>query len=277
MKSKMRYVGIILVMVILVSVCLPVTAMAAGDAIDVSTSAEGYFTVNYSGAEKIKVGVTFDGNTRYLSCVSGDTNVFSFDKGDGTYTVALFRNIGGTSYRQVEKKTVLVELESENAKYLAATTEIAFAADDAVGMKASELCAGLETDEEKVIAMFKYIAENFSYDRELADRVLAGQVVNYVPSTAATLESGKGICYDLSALFAAMCRSQGVPCVITKGYLGEGYHAWNKVMVGESWYLVDMTAAIVRSTDNITSVVDCISQAGVYTSHSDDIETVSAA
>lgn len=97
------------------------------------------------------------------------------------------------------------------APYLVSTTEITFSSQDSVGRKAAELCAGLTEDADKVVAIHNYIASHFTYDNIFAAQVAAGQVVNYTPDTARTLETRTGICYDFSALFAAMCRSQGHP------------------------------------------------------------------
>lgn len=52
-----------------------------------------------------------------------------------------------------------------------------------------------------------------------------------------------GICYDYSALFAGMLRSLGIPTKLVKGYKNDmrEYHAWNEVLVGENWVIIDTT------------------------------------
>ena len=47
-----------------------------------------------------------------------------------------------------------------------------------------------------------------------------------------------------------MCRSQGIPCALTKGYAGSSYHAWNKVNLNGKWYQIDLTYAVTRSVKN---------------------------
>lgn len=45
-----------------------------------------------------------------------------------------------------------------------------------------------------------------------------------------------------------MCRSQNIPCTLTKGYAGSSYHAWNKVNVSGNWYQIDMTYAVTSAS-----------------------------
>ena len=64
------------------------------------------------------------------------------------------------------------------------------------------------------------MASRYTYDNKLANEITSGKITKYIPDTAATLKGTTGICYDFSSLFAAMCRSQGIPCALTKGYAG---------------------------------------------------------
>ena len=98
----------------------------------------------------------------------------------------------------------------------------------------------------------------------------SGKVSKYIPDTAATLNSNKGICYDLASLFAAMCRSQNIPCTLTKGYAGSSYHAWNKVNVSGNWYQIDMTYAVTKRVINETTFAGCVSPL-TYSQQSDTL------
>ena len=60
------------------------------------------------------------------------------------------------------------------------------------------------------------LASRYTYDNKLANEITSGKITKYIPDTAATLKGTTGICYDFSSLFAAMCRSQGIPCALTK-------------------------------------------------------------
>ena len=109
-----------------------------------------------------------------------------------------------------------------------------------------------------------------TYDTKLASDITSGKVSKYIPDTAATLNSNKGICYDLASLFAAMCRSQNIPCTLTKGYAGSSYHAWNKVNVSGNWYQIDMTYAVTKRVINETTFAGCVSPL-TYSQQSDTL------
>ena len=248
------------------AVICPASASAA-DTIDVSTAAEGYFTVSYGAQQtgKMKVGVTHGAGTVYYSYEPGGDSAYTFTEGDGAYTITLYRNISGTTYREVESARVDVELSDPMDPYLVSTAEITFSSGDAVGRKAAELCAGLSGDGDRVAAIYRFMAGSFTYDDEMGGQAKRGELVNYTPDTSRTLESGTGICYDFSALFAAMCRSQGIPCAIARGYLDGGYHAWNMVYVDGAWNAVDLTRAVSSRDTGAAGFADCVTSLDGYT------------
>ena len=162
------------------------------------------------------------------------------------------------------------------APYLIATTDVQFTSGDDVCKKAAELCKDAKTDMDKVTAIYNYIAGHYTYDTKLANDITSGKVSKYIPDTAATLNSDKGICYDLASLFAAMCRSQNIPCALTKGYAGSSYHAWNKVSVGGKWYQIDLTYAVLyRTKTPATKLAACVSPL-TYTNQSDALAVTAA-
>ena len=197
------------------------------------------------------------------------------DKGNGKYTVTLYRNVSGTSYQQVESKSMNVTVKDSYAPYLVSTSEVQFSKGDTVSAKAAELCKNAKTDEAKVIAIYNYMADRYSYDNKLANEITSGKITKYIPDTAATLKGTTGICYDFSSLFAAMCRSQGIPCALTKGYAGSSYHAWNKVNLNGKWYQIDLTYAVTRSVKNAKTLHDCVSPL-TYTNTSDALAVAAA-
>ena len=146
---------------------------------------------------------------------------------------------------------------------------------DAVSAKAAELCKNAKTDEEKVVAIYNYMADRYSYDYKLANEITSGKITKYIPNTAATLNGTTGMCYDFSSLFAAMCRSEGIPCALTKGYAGSSYHAWNKVNLNGSWYQIDLTYAVTRNVRNAKTLHDCVSPL-TYTNTSDTLAAAAA-
>ena len=197
------------------------------------------------------------------------------DKGNGKYTVTLYRNVSGTSYQQVESKSMNVTVKDSYVPYLVSTSEVQFSKGDTVSAKAAELCKNAKTDEAKVIAIYNYMASRYTYDNKLANEITSGTITKYIPDTAATLKGTTGICYDFSSLFAAMCRSQGIPCALTKGYAGSSYHAWNKVNLNGKWYQIDLTYAVTRSVKNAKNLHDCVSPL-TYTNTSDALAVAAA-
>lgn len=139
----------------------------------------------------------------------------------------------------------LVSMAGQNDRFLGAGKEIAFSAGDAVSQKAAELTAGKSTTEAKAMAIYSYIVKNFSYDWDLYNKVVSKQITRYTPNPNSVLPSRKGICYDIASLYAAMCRSVGIPTKMVKGNakVVGGYHAWNSVYdeAKGAWISMDLT------------------------------------
>ena len=97
---------------------------------------------------------------------------------------------------------------------------------------ADEICADCDTDEEKVKAIYEWMIRNFEYDYECEPIVQCFNVRK-------TLSTRKGICYDFSHLFAALCRSQNIPCYVVDGDKRDNaqyHHTWNRVCFDGSWW-----------------------------------------
>ena len=109
---------------------------------------------------------------------------------------------------------------------------------------ADEICAGCETDEEKVQAIYNWIIHNFEYDYDYH------AIIQYF-DIQRTLRTHKGVCYDFSNLFAALCRSQNIPCYVVDGtsYETAAQHTWNRIYYNNSWWDVDVTNDISANKD----------------------------
>ena len=60
----------------------------------------------------------------------------------------------------------------------------------------------------------------------------------------------KGICYDFSHLYAALCRSQNIPCYVVDGDKRDNaqyHHTWNRVYFDNSWWNIDVTFDIIQT------------------------------
>jgi len=102
---------------------------------------------------------------------------------------------------------------------------------------ADEICAGCDTDEEKVQAIYQWIIQNFEYDYDYHTFIQHFNIRR-------TLHTRKGVCYDFSNLFAALCRSQNIPCYVVDGTPYDcslADHTWNRVYYNNSWWDVDVT------------------------------------
>ncbi|MBQ6847468.1 MAG: transglutaminase domain-containing protein [Clostridia bacterium] len=56
------------------------------------------------------------------------------------------------------------------------------------------------------------------------------------------------MCYDFSHLFAALCRSQNIPCYVVDGDKRDNaqyHHTWNRGYFDGSWRNMDVTFDIV--------------------------------
>lgn len=107
---------------------------------------------------------------------------------------------------------------------------------------ADEICTDCDTDEEKVKAIYNWVTHNFEYDYEYDPAI---QYFN----VRKTLNIRKGVCYDFAHLFAALCRSQNIPCYAVDGDARnnpEYHHTWNRVYFNGSWWNIDVTFDTVQ-------------------------------
>jgi len=102
---------------------------------------------------------------------------------------------------------------------------------------ADEICTDCNTDTEKVQAIYNWMIHNFEYDYECKP------IVQYF-NVRKTLSTREGICYDFSHLFAALCRSQNIPCYVVDGDKRDDvqyHHIWNRIYFDGAWWNSDIT------------------------------------
>lgn len=301
MKTLIRRIAAFALLIGLFASMQPQTALAegllggsssSGAIIDTSSSSRGYVTVCYddgTGAT-VRVGMSFNGGSwSYYSYTMGSSKQYELNGGSGAYTVALYKKVG-SSYATVSQVsfTAIIgqtptgsalgggstagspaQVTSKYAAYLTSVGEISFSSGDSVAKKAASLCKGKDTDQQKILAIYNYIAKNFKYDYDFANKVRSGQIRTYTPIPTSILSNKKGVCYDFSSLFAAMCRTQGIPCKLVKGYSTKinGYHAWNSVYDSKTdkWYTVDLTMAVCKSNRTASKFSNCYMNDKYYT------------
>ena len=300
MKNLLKRSVLALALVLLISTIMPQGALAlglnvtggtgssssgqsgsSGSVIDISTVSQGFVTVKYDDntSATMKAGISFnDGDWSYYSYTMGKTLTLQLTGGSGSYTVALFKKVSG-SYVTVSQRSFSAMMgastptgagtTSSYPQYLRSVGEISFSANDSVAKKAAALCKGLKTDQAKILALYNYIARNFDYDYDFANKVISRQITSYTPNPVSILSNKRGICYDFASLFAAMCRSQGIPCKLVKGYSTKinGYHAWNSVYDSKTdkWYTIDLTMTVCKGNKTASSFSKCYFSDSYYT------------
>ena len=102
---------------------------------------------------------------------------------------------------------------------------------------ADEICAGCDTDAEKVQAIYSWMVTNLEYDYDYK------ALFQYF-DVRKTLRTKQGVCFDFSHLFTALCRSQNIPCYAVDGISYKDnsvQHTWNRVYYDGSWWNMDVT------------------------------------
>ena len=252
-----------------------------GAIIDVSNKSKGYFTAKYTGTESSPcVYVCKDSATFFYNLNSqGKAEVFPLQAGNGTYTIIVGNLLSGSQLATTLEKNVNVSISNSLSPFLYPNQVVNFSQSSACVYKSAEVCAGKNTDIEKIGAIFKYVTSNIAYDTAEANAVIAGTIKNYIPDPDEVLRTKKGICYDYASLFAAMTRAQGIPTKLVKGYLGPDglYHAWNEVYTNSTgWITVEIKATPGYNTldptfyagvSNKQSVVQYFNDANYYKVH----------
>ena len=129
---------------------------------------------------------------------------------------------------------------------------------------ADEICADSNTDAEKVQAIYNWMIANFEYDYNY-------QTLLQYFNIRRTLSTRKGVCYDFANLFAALCRSQNIPCYVVDGTpynRATEDHTWNRVYYDGLWWDLDVTNDI-SSTANGKSLYGFRELTSAYASDKD--------
>ena len=226
-----------------------------GVLIDLSGLSKGYVAVSAKGDARMKFSVEMDGQTyNYNLPEDGTPTSYPLQCGDGSYTFRVWTNTVGTKYAEAYSTESDVRLEDEFQPFLRPSQYVDYDKDSKCVALAAELASQQPDALGVVEAVFDYICEHVTHDKEKAATVNKG----YLPQPDETLATGKGICFDYASLAAAMLRSQGIPTKMVFGNVqpGDLYHAWNMfytkesgwVMVGyevekNSWSRLDMTFA----------------------------------
>ena len=209
---------------------------------------QGLLRISYfnDSGKKLKLEVIHgDSLIRYNLNGEGGIEDFPLQYGDGEYTVRIMEQIEDDQYYAAEYTTFDVVLEDENRVYLNSVQNIDWDYNMQPIQDVRYIVADSLEETDTLLPsctddLYQYVVENIRYDSAKVFDLL----YNYLPDIVDTYTTGEGICYDYASLFASMLRSIGIPAKLVKGYASyapDTYHAWNEVLLGGQWIVVDPT------------------------------------
>lgn len=212
-----------------------------GITVDASHTEEGYVMVKGPQSDiRMKTRVIL-GEEIYSYDLNqeGEYEVYPLQMGNGTYEIEVYQQVEGTTYSKLYFVELEVEMPDTDRVFLYPSQYVWYTNDKNAVKLSYDLCAELDSDKEKAERLYDYIVNLLTYDYEKAATVEKG----YLPDVDATLQERKGICFDYSALFAAMLRAQDIPVRLAIGYVQPDniYHAWNQVYLDGEWVWMDST------------------------------------
>ncbi len=119
---------------------------------------------------------------------------------------------------------------------------------------ANHLTADLGTSEEKIRAIYVWIAHNISYDYQQVSYPRSYDEISEIIDDV--IKEKKGVCMHYANLFLAMCKEVGLESYMISGYvkqndrIEDSSHAWNAVKIDNSYFLLDVTWGAGYGIDN---------------------------
>lgn len=219
-------------------------SIQAADWLDTSDLTNGVVHVTYkkNTTKRVKVMIEKDKEKYTYDVMKRDgVETFPLQLGNGTYKITLLENTTAKKYRIIDSETVKLNLTEPNNVYLNSIQNIDWNKNSSAIQNANKLTEKKNSNPEKVQVLYSDIVFNYRYDYNK----LAQLPTMYLPIIDETYHVKTGICYDFASLYAAVLRSQGIPCKLVKGYStnAQGYHAWNEVYDEKSktWKIIDTT------------------------------------
>ncbi|MCL2220931.1 MAG: transglutaminase domain-containing protein [Oscillospiraceae bacterium] len=209
--------------------------------IDFSNKEDGYIMVRWNMETDAQLRVRVVGPTgvayNYRLNSGGEFEVFPLSDGNGEYTIMVLEQIAGTEFAVALTAVFYVQLIDEFAPFLRPNQYVNFTENCNVVAKGAQLVAGQTTLLGKVTEVYNFVITHITYDVELAQGIVDGFIVGYIPDLDDVLARGYGICFDYAAVMTAMLRSQGIPTKMIFGFVGEVYHAWINVYSEETGWI----------------------------------------
>ncbi|RMA66306.1 transglutaminase domain-containing protein [Ulvibacter antarcticus] len=120
---------------------------------------------------------------------------------------------------------------------------------------AKEITFRSHTEQDKAIAIFRWIATNISYDHELRNNFQLQKEIYTSEENVMknALKRKKALCGGYAFLFRELCKEAGIRSEVVHGF-SKKYtsnsskknnpdHSWNVVKLDNHWYLLDLTLA----------------------------------
>jgi len=250
---NMKLISLMLIMALMmISVLTPVPVQAetvsgiespysAGDSISIDYEVDetkGILDICVTGTgNDISVKLAKDDKSYFYRLKSGEKAAIPLNMETGEYTLAVLLYTGKAEGVVIWRTTLAIELDYEHAPYLSPSQIVNWTEEMALTEMAKKL--SVKNDPmETALEICRFIAKQYSYDKSITTLPCG-----YIPDLVQIYAGKKGICYDYASLYAAMCRSVGIPAKLIFGYSSyagmDRYHAWCLVQVGGMWKMVD--------------------------------------
>ena len=112
--------------------------------------------------------------------------------------------------------------------------------------KSAEITEGLESDYEKALAIYEWVADNVYYDYDAYNGT--GEYNGQNPLIALTEK--RAVCGGYATLTALLLQASGIPARYVFGEANGELHAWNYVYINGKWMFMDTTWGSKNTCEN---------------------------
>lgn len=204
-----------------------------------------------NGLYKIEMDIKLPGDKKTKT-----TDMYFYVNGSRTYLCSCIKMYDLSMKKRIERqKTIdkLIEDSGITPENSLSVKQLCFPWNPSAGTneipKWTKLAKEITKDEWsnslKAFAIHEWMTSNLAYDRFKTDVIKDMRRSDYYNDRSGkyeTYQTKVGVCYDFSNIYAAMCRSVGVPAVT----LDTDKHCWNLIYLDGKWLEVDLTTDVKR-------------------------------